>query len=61
MQNKNKEQEARSFIGRKGPVYVSSFASKKEKAYFNDTIYNDGGLLLQNALYSYYPSSASNL
>lgn len=36
------EQEAKNFIGKKGPNYVLNLASKEEKEYFEGTIYQNG-------------------
>lgn len=36
------EQEAKNFIGKKGPNYVLNFATKEEKEYFEGTIYQNG-------------------
>lgn len=37
-----KQQEARSFIGRNGLNYVQNFASEKEKKHFEGVIYRNG-------------------
>lgn len=37
-----RQQEAQSFIGKKGPNYVLSFATKEEKGYFEGKIYHHG-------------------
>ena len=50
--NYNKEQEARNFIGKKGPAYVVS-ASTQEKDYFDGIIYKNG-ILNYNLLYPNY-------
>lgn len=36
------EQEAKNFIGKKGPKYVLNFATKEEKEYFEGIIYENG-------------------
>lgn len=36
------EQEAKNFIGKKGPNYVLNLATKEEKEYFEGTIYQNG-------------------
>lgn len=59
MQNGNLEQEAKSFIGKKGPAYLSSSASKEEQEYFEGTIYKNG--LLIESLVSYFPLSVTTL
>lgn len=41
-----KQQEARSFIGRNGLHYVQNFASEKEKKHFEGIIYINGILTL---------------
>ena len=42
-----KQQEARSFIGRNGLNYVQNFASEKEKKHFEGIIYINGILTLE--------------
>lgn len=36
------KQEARYFVGKKGPNYVIRFATKEEKRYFEGNIYHNG-------------------
>lgn len=36
------EQEAKNFIGKKGPKYVLNLATKEEKEYFEGIIYKNG-------------------
>ena len=50
------EQEAKNFIGKKGPKYVLNFATKEEKEYFEGTIYQNGVATIS---ISYLPSSNS--
>lgn len=42
MSDEQKEQEARTFVGRNGEDYVCNHATKGEKKYFEGTIYNNG-------------------
>jgi len=38
----HKEQEARTFIAKKGPHYVQELATKEEREYFDNTLYCGG-------------------
>ena len=46
------EQEAKNFIGKKGPKYVLDFATKEEKEYFEGTIYQNGIATINNFCFS---------
>ena len=42
--NLQREQEARSFVGKNGLNYVSNFATDKEKKHFEGILYKNGNL-----------------
>lgn len=48
------EQEAKNFIGKKGPNYVLNLATEEEKEYFEGTIYQNGVATIN---IFYYPSN----
>ncbi len=50
------EQEAKNFIGKKGPNYVLNLATKEEKEYFEGIIYKNG---VAKANIFCYPSNIS--
>ena len=51
------EQEAKNFIGKKGPNYVLNLATKEEKEYFEGTIYQNGTAAIN---ISSFPSTNSH-
>ena len=53
-----KEQEARSFIGRNGLQYVRELATEEEKKYFEGTLYHSGIPIL--SLLSYLTSTVDS-
>ena len=46
----NREQEAVTFIGRKGVNYVEKSATKSEREYFQGYLYNRDGMFEKNFL-----------
>ncbi len=51
------EQEAKNFIGKKGPNYVLNLATKEEKKHFEGIIYKNG---VANTNIFCYPSNISH-
>ena len=52
----NRLQEAISFMGRRGKDYVTTLATKEEKEYFKNVLYNKNGNF-ENSLVSCTPTT----